>query len=146
MEIWIQEAAKTGAKILTGGTRNGAFVSPTILTNVAATCQLNCEEVFGPVCVIHTFDKLSEVIKSINSSRYGLQAGIFTSNINQINYTFENLHVGGVVVNDVPSARVDSMPYGGIKDSGVGREGIVYAMEEMSEMKVILMKNTGYTE
>jgi acyl-CoA reductase-like NAD-dependent aldehyde dehydrogenase len=140
---WVDEAVNKGGKILLGGKRDAAFMEATILENVSADTQLSCQEAFGPICVLHKFSDFKQVCNTINESVYGLQAGIFTKDINKAFYAFNNLHVGGVVINEVPSARVDSMPYGGIKDSGFGREGIKYAMEEMSEMKVMLMKNMG---
>jgi len=142
LEVWIKEAINKGAKILVGGVRDNAFMSATILENVSRDTQLYCQEAFGPICILHKFSNFKEVCDKINNeSIYGLQAGIFTKDINKAFYAYENLHVGGVVINDVPSARVDSMPYGGIKESGFGREGIKYAMDEMTEFKIMLMKN-----
>eukprot|EP01126_Amoeba_proteus_P061471 TRINITY_DN8254_c0_g3_i8.p1 TRINITY_DN8254_c0_g3~~TRINITY_DN8254_c0_g3_i8.p1 ORF type:complete len:421 (+),score=73.93 TRINITY_DN8254_c0_g3_i8:411-1673(+) len=146
IERWIKEAEERGAKILCGGTRSGSFIPPTILTDVPTSTTVYCEEVFGPVCIVSAYSSLASVCSEINTSKYGLQAGIFTCNISQANYVYDALHVGGVVINDIPSARVDAMPYGGIKDSGVGREGVTYAMDEFTEMKVMLMKQTPYKE
>jgi len=140
---WVAEAVSKGAKVLIGGKRDDAFMHATILEDVPGDANLSCQEAFGPICVLHKFSDFKQVCNTINKSIYGLQAGVFTKDINKAFYAFNNLHVGGVVINEVPSARVDSMPYGGIKDSGFGREGIKYAMEEMTEMKVMLMKNMG---
>lgn len=143
LEHWVNEAVSRGGKILSGGKKQAAFMPATILEDVPEDTQLTCQEAFGPICTIHKFTDFKQVCQTVNGGIYGLQAGIFTKDINKAFYAFENLHVGGVVINEVPSARVDSMPYGGIKDSGFGREGIKYAMDDMSEIKVLLMKNLG---
>lgn len=141
VEKWISEATQAGAKILLGGKRKGTFVEPTIFTNTNTGMRVNAEEVFGPVVCIEKIKNVEEGIVRINDSRYGLQCGIFTNNIDELNECFERLHVGGVILNDVPTFRVDHMPYGGIKDSGLGREGVKYAIQDMLEPK-ILVKNT----
>lgn len=143
IESWIHDAAEKGAKVIYGGHRNGSFIEPTILSNVDNTSTLYQEEVFGPVVFIQTFSTFEEAIDKVNHSAYGLQAGVFTNDLNKSFYSFNNLEVGGVVINDVPSVRVDSQPYGGIKESGFGREGIKYAIEEMTEPKVMLLRNIG---
>lgn len=143
IETWLQEAKDKGSKVLTGGTCNGNLVEPTILEHVDISTSLCQEEVFGPVMFVEKIKSFGEGIDLINNSKYGLQAGIFTSDLNKTFYAFNQLEVGGVVVNDVPSVRVDSQPYGGIKESGFGREGVRYAIEEMSEIKVMLLKNIG---
>ncbi len=138
VENWILEAEKSGAKILCGRKRDGSFVEPTIITNTNTKMKVNAEEVFGPVVIIEKCKNHEEGIFMINDSRFGLQAGIFTKDKNVIDYAFKNLEVGGVIVNDVPTFRVDNMPYGGVKDSGLGREGIKYAMEDYWEKKVLV--------
>lgn len=132
---WIKEAVDQGAKILCGGNREEKLVYPTIMQNVPLSCPLSGQEAFGPVVNIETVRSNDEAIQKINSTRYGLQAGIFTNNQKFIFDAFEQLDVGGVIVNDVPTFRVDNMPYGGVKDSGFGREGLRYTMEEMTELK-----------
>ncbi|MCS6983837.1 MAG: aldehyde dehydrogenase family protein [Leptospiraceae bacterium] len=139
IESWIQKAQEKGARLLCGGKRQGSFLEPTLLENVPPDEPLVCEEAFGPVAVIEPFNNLEEAISKVNQSRYGLQAGIFTEKISEALYAWKNLVVGGVVVNDVPSFRVDNMPYGGVKDSGFGREGIRYAMEEMTEIRLMVL-------
>ncbi len=135
---WIQEASSNGAKILTGGKREGRFVHPTVLTNTDPSMKVNCEEVFGPVVTLERFSTFEEALDIVNDSRYGLQAGVFTKSQPKIDHAFKTLEVGGVVVNDVPAFRVDHMPYGGVKDSGFGREGLKYAIQEMTEPRVLI--------
>jgi glyceraldehyde-3-phosphate dehydrogenase (NADP+) len=135
---WILEAEKSGARILCGGKRDGNFVEATILTNTNTKMKVNAEEVFGPVVIVEKCKNHEEGIFMINDSRFGLQTGLFTHDKKVIDYAFENLEVGGVIVNDVPTFRVDNMPYGGIKDSGLGREGIKYAMEDYWEKKILV--------
>jgi len=138
VENWIIEAEQMGAKILSGGKRDGNFVEPTILTQTTTKMKVNAEEVFGPVVIIEKCKNHEEGIFMINDSRFGLQAGIFTRDKKIMDYAFENLEVGGVILNDVPTFRVDNMPYGGVKDSGLGREGIKYAMEDYWERKILV--------
>jgi acyl-CoA reductase-like NAD-dependent aldehyde dehydrogenase len=140
VEEWINEAASGGAQLLCGGKRimNGRGIEPTVLTNTSPQQRVNCEEIFGPVVTVEPYGTFDEVLQRVNDSRYGLQAGIFTKSEKYIARAFEELEVGGVIVNDVPTYRSDQMPYGGIKDSGLGREGVRYAMEEMMEMKVLV--------
>jgi acyl-CoA reductase-like NAD-dependent aldehyde dehydrogenase len=138
-EEWIREAVADGARVLTGGTRQGAVLQPTILAGVKSTSRVSCQEVFAPVVTVDRFSSLDEAIASVNLSDYGLQAGIFTDSTSDIFRAFRDLEVGGVVVNDASSYRADHMPYGGVKDSGNGREGIKYAMEEMTEMKLLAL-------
>jgi len=143
VELWIKEATDGGAKLLLGGKRSVTVIEPTIVENVPVKCNLNVGEVFGPVFTLTKFKNFKEAIQMSNDSVYGLQTGIFTDNINKAFYAFENLEVGGVVIGDIPSTRIDTQPYGGIKDSGVGREGIKYAMDDFSEIKVMLLKDVG---
>eukprot|EP01124_Arcella_intermedia_P015600 TRINITY_DN2214_c0_g1_i1.p1 TRINITY_DN2214_c0_g1~~TRINITY_DN2214_c0_g1_i1.p1 ORF type:complete len:484 (+),score=80.66 TRINITY_DN2214_c0_g1_i1:61-1512(+) len=143
LERWVQEAQSQGAKVLLGGKRSGAFFEPTIMSDVPPNCHISCEEAFGPVCVLEKYSDFRAVIDKVNTSQYGLQTGIFTKDLHKAFYAYDNLDVGGVVINDVPSVRVDAMPYGGVKDSGLGREGITYAMEDMSEIRVMVLKDVG---
>jgi glyceraldehyde-3-phosphate dehydrogenase (NADP+) len=140
VENWVNEALKGGAQILTGGKRENSFMPPTVITGTKEFMQVCSAEVFGPVVVIEPADSFAEAIKRINSGRFGLQAGVFTDSINEMNLAFNHLQVGGVIINDVPTFRVDHMPYGGIKDSGSGREGIKYAILDMMEPR-LLVKN-----
>lgn len=138
VELWVNEAAGQGAAILTGGKRNGIFYEPTVLANVKASMKVCSEEIFGPVVTLRKFSSIEMAIKEVNSSKYGLQAGIFSNNFNNIQYAYTHLNVGGVIVNDYPTFRVDNMPYGGVKDSGFGREGIKYAIQEMTEPRLMV--------
>ena len=141
VEEWIKESVEQGAKILYGGNRDGCFVQPTIITNTTQDMKVCAMEVFGPVVVIEPYENFGDAIKFINSSEYGLQAGVFTNQINEMNQAYSKLEVGGVIINDVPTFRVDHMPYGGVKNSGLGREGVKYAIFEMLEPK-LLVKNS----
>ncbi|QDQ00424.1 aldehyde dehydrogenase family protein [Lysinibacillus fusiformis] len=135
---WVHEAAQYGADILTGGTvENGVFL-PTILTNVASTLKVSCQEVFAPIVIINRISSIEEGISAINDSNYGLQAGIFTKNIQTAFTASKQLEVGGVIINDIPTYRVDQMPYGGVKESGTGKEGLKYAIHEMTETKLVV--------
>jgi acyl-CoA reductase-like NAD-dependent aldehyde dehydrogenase len=136
-EQWIREAVALGARMCCGGTREGAVLWPTVLTCVPEGAAVRCNEAFAPVVTVDAFESFDEAIARVNDSRYGLQAGIFTNDFQKILSAFQLLDVGGVVVNDVPTYRIDHMPYGGVKDSGFGREGVRYAMEEMTEMKLL---------
>ena len=138
IEQWIDESVARGARVLCGGTRNGAFIEPAVLTHTKGTDKVNAEEVFGPVVVIEPYKNFAEAIDRVNDSRFGLQAGVFTTDKEKVTYAFDHLEVGGVIVNDVPTFRSDAMPYGGVKDSGLGREGVRYAMAEMSEMRLLV--------
>lgn len=136
-ESWITEAVAAGARILTGGTRTGAVLMPTVLTDVDRAMKVSCMEVFAPVITIERVRDVRTALAHVNDSAYGLQAGIFTRDLRSMLEAFEELEVGGVIVNDVPTYRIDHMPYGGVKGSGFGREGIRYAMEEMTERKLL---------
>ncbi|MEJ2008666.1 MAG: aldehyde dehydrogenase family protein [Acidobacteriota bacterium] len=137
VESWIERACARGARLLTGGTRHGATIEPTVLADVPADDDVCCKEVFGPLVVLHRYSRLDEAIDAVNASEYGLQAGLCTRDISRAFQAARKLRVGGVIVNDVPAFRVDLMPYGGTKMSGVGREGPHYAVEEMTELKLI---------
>lgn len=136
---WIEEAVNSGAKLLTGGGRDGNIIYPAVLTDVKPDQRISCDEVFGPAVHIERYSDFDEVLNTVNNSRYGLQAGVFTKDINRAFKAYQALEVGGVIVNDYPSFRVENMPYGGTKDSGVGREGLRYAIEEMTELKLMLV-------
>jgi len=136
-EDWVKEAVSDGAKVLLGGKRKGSFMEPTVLTNTRQSMKVCCEEVFAPVVSLAAYDSFDETLKEVNSGLYGLQAGIFTRDMARVFRAYEELEVGGVVVGDVPTYRVDNMPYGGVKMSGFGREGVAYAIEEMTEPKLL---------
>ncbi|MEZ5346781.1 MAG: aldehyde dehydrogenase family protein [Pyrinomonadaceae bacterium] len=136
---WVDEAVGAGAKLRCGGGRNGAFLEPTVLTDVDPEMRIVSEEAFAPVAVIERFKTFPDAVAMANQSRYGLQVGVFTENTENIRIASRDLEYGGVIFNDSPTFRVDNMPYGGIKDSGFGREGVKYAMEEMSEIKLIVI-------
>ncbi len=137
VEKWIERAVARGGKLLAGGRRHGAIVEPTVLTNVPADDDVCRKEAFGPLVVIHRYSRIEEAIDDINAGEYGLQAGVCTRDIGKAFQAARKLRVGGVIVNDVPAFRVDLMPYGGTKISGVGREGPHFAIEEMTELKLI---------
>ncbi|MCW5958583.1 MAG: aldehyde dehydrogenase family protein [Pyrinomonadaceae bacterium] len=136
---WVDEAVSNGAKLLTGGELDGAFLQPTVLTGTDPEMRAVSEEIFAPVVVIEKFTDFSEAIDMANHTRFGLQAGVFTGNLGNAQIAAEHLEYGGIMINDVPTFRVDNMPYGGIKDSGFGREGVRYAMEEMSEIRLVVL-------
>jgi len=136
---WIQEAVRGGARLLTGGHRNGSLLEPTVLTGTKPDMKVNCEEVFAPVVTVEPYTEFGAALREINRSAYGLQAGVFVRDAKLIFQAYEELEVGGVVAGDVPSFRIDHMPYGGIKDSGLGREGLRYAIEDMTEIKLLVM-------
>lgn len=138
VEEWVNEAVENGARLICGGKRENAFYPPTILTDTHKDMKVCAMEVFGPVVTLEAYDDFDLAIDYINDSRYGLQAGVFTNSIIEMNKAFDKLEVGGVVINDVPTFRVDHAPYGGIKDSGLGREGVKYAMHDMLEAKILI--------
>lgn len=140
LEGWIRQARDAGARILCGGTRNGAMLEATVMENVPSHCAASAEEAFGPLCVLQAFDDYDAALAEVNNSRYGLQAGVFTRDLYKAHQAWDTLEVGGVVIGDVPSWRVDNMPYGGVKDSGLGREGIRYAIEDMTETRLMVIR------
>jgi acyl-CoA reductase-like NAD-dependent aldehyde dehydrogenase len=137
--LWVDEAVQAGAKLLTGGKHKGGFVEPTVLTNTSPDMRVNCAEVFAPVVTVEPYDDFRSALEQVNHSSFGLQAGVLTNDARLIQLAFEELEVGGVIVGDVPSFRVDQMPYGGIKESGLGREGLRYSIEDMTERKLMVM-------
>jgi glyceraldehyde-3-phosphate dehydrogenase (NADP+) len=141
-EEWINEAIAAGASLRCGGSRNGPFIEPTVLTGARPEQRVNCDEIFAPVVTIEPYDDFAEAVRRVNSSRYGLQAGVFTRDVRLLFHAYDELQVGGVVAGDVPTFRIDHMPYGGVKDSGLGREGLRYAIEEMTEQKILVVNMT----
>ena len=141
VESWIQEATAAGAKLLCGGRRRGDLVEPTVLESVPDRCRVNCDEVFGPVTTLASVPDAEEALRRMADSRYGLQAGLFTKDLGVVLRFWERLPVGGIIVNDVPTFRSDAMPYGGTKDSGIGREGVRCAMEEFTELRTLVLRS-----
>ncbi len=138
-ESWIADALAAGATALTGVGREGALLEPTVLTGTQPGLQVECEEVFAPVVTVRPYDALEDAFAALNDSAYGLQAGVFTRDLRTAWAAFEALEVGGVIVDDIPGFRVDHMPYGGVKASGLGREGVRYAIEEMTELRLLVL-------
>jgi len=136
---WVDEAVAMGAKVLAGGHADGAFFPPTILSDVPLTAQICSNEAFAPVVVAIPFRELDEAIAGVNDSMFGLQTGVFTNDLAGAWRAFGELEVGGVMINDVPTYRIDHMPYGGVKDSGLGREGLRYAMDDMTEIRIMVL-------
>lgn len=134
---WIDEAVAGGARMLCGGKRSGAMLEPAVLTGTKPEQRVNCMELFAPALSVEPYEDVFEAMRQVNSSEYGLQAGLFTNDMTLAFAAYDALHVGGVIINDVPTFRIDHMPYGGVKDSGAGREGIRYAIEEMTERKLL---------
>ena len=141
LESWVQEAVEEGGSLLCGGHREGAMLEATLLEGVPKQINLCTKEAFGPVAILSKFSDFDEALKDVNDSAFGLQAGIFTRDIYKAQRAWEELEVGGVIIGDVPSWRVDNMPYGGVKESGLGREGIRFAMEDMTEIRLLVIRN-----
>lgn len=139
VENWVQEAISEGGKVLIGGKRERSLFQPTVLTSVKPDMKVSCREVFAPLVVMTKYRDIEDAIAWVDNSIYGLQAGLFTKDIKSIFKAFEEIEVGGVIANDIPSYRVDHMPYGGVKNSGVGREGPRYAIEDMTEMRLLVL-------
>jgi glyceraldehyde-3-phosphate dehydrogenase (NADP+) len=139
VENWIGEAVAEGARVLLGGKRMGSIVEATVLSNVKPEMKVSCREVFGPVVTVTPYRDLDEAIAAMNQSDYGLQAGVFTRDVNKIFHAFRHLEVGAVLANEIPTFRADHMPYGGVKDSGLGREGIKAAIEDMTEPRLLVL-------
>jgi glyceraldehyde-3-phosphate dehydrogenase (NADP+) len=138
-ENWIKEAIEQGAKILCGGKRDGTKLEATILTKTNPEMKVEKNEVFAPVVTLTPFEKFEKAVEMVNNSVYGLQAGVFSNNLKHIKHAFKELEVGGVIINNTPTFRVDQMPYGGVKNSGFGREGVRYSIEEMTELKLLVI-------
>ncbi len=141
IEEWVEDARSAGARVLLGGkikSKENNLFEPTLLTNTESDMKVCSEEVFGPVAVVEKVENFDAGIKAVNDSKYGLQAGVFTNRLDHFKKAFEELEVGGMMINNIPGFRIDHMPYGGVKDSGLGREGITYAMDEMTEMRLLV--------
>ena len=141
LKSWIDRAVESGATLLCGGNRNGAMLEATLLTNVPKNEDICTKEAFGPVAVISKFSDFNAAIEEVNNSIFGLQAGVFTRDLYRAQTAWDRLDVGGVIIGDVPSWRADQMPYGGVKESGLGREGIKYAMEDMTEIRLMVIRD-----
>ncbi|RJP76628.1 MAG: aldehyde dehydrogenase family protein [Candidatus Zixiibacteriota bacterium] len=141
-EEWVGRAVQAGARLLCGGGRRGNFFEPTILAGVPEDQPVSCQEVFAPVTVVHRYADFDAALEAVNASDYGLQAGLFTRDLSRIMAAFHRLEMGGVVVGDVPTFRADNYPYGGSKASGLGREGVRYAVEEMTELRTLVLPNS----
>ena len=138
-ERWVREAEEMGGKVLVGGRADGSFFPPTVLTDTPPTAQVCSNEAFAPLVVVFPFDDFGEAIKAVNDSFYGLQSGVFTNDLGHSWQAFNELEVGGVIINDIPTYRIDHMPYGGVKDSGLGREGLRWAIEDMTEIRLMVV-------
>jgi glyceraldehyde-3-phosphate dehydrogenase (NADP+) len=139
VETWVNEAIQQGAKLIVGGKRNGSFYEATILTNTTSAMKVSGEEIFGPVICVEKYDEtIEDAVKKLNDTKFGLQCGVFTNSISELDHCFETIEVGGIIHNDVPTIRFDQMPYGGIKESGLGREGVKYAIMDMLEPKILV--------
>jgi acyl-CoA reductase-like NAD-dependent aldehyde dehydrogenase len=141
-EEWVEEALASGARLVYGGKREGAMFEPTILENVKPELRISCREAFAPVVVVSPYENFDDALGHVNDSIYGLQAGVFTNDMKKAFRAYEVLDVGGVILNDIPTFRIDHMPYGGVKESGFGREGLKYAIEEMTELKLLAINLT----
>ncbi len=139
VELWVNEARQGGAEVLTGGTRSGSLWLPTVLASLQPTMRVSCQEVFAPLVGLYRYTDVRAAIAAVDDSEFGLQAGLFTNDLNVIQAAFDEIEVGGLMVNDVSTFRIDHMPYGGVKQSGAGREGLRYAIEEMSELKLLTL-------
>ena len=136
---WVQEAVRGGARLLCGGKRKGSMMEPAVLTGTKPDMKVNCQEVFAPIVTVEPYNDFDSALREINNSAFGLQAGLFTRDAKLIFQAYEELELGGLIAGDVPTFRIDHMPYGGVKDSGLGREGLRYAIEEMTEPKLLVM-------
>jgi aldehyde dehydrogenase (NAD+) len=141
ISAWVDEAVQQGAEVLTGGTRDDPFYLPTVLSKTSSEMKVRCEEIFGPVTTVSPYQTFEDALAEVNNSKYGLQAGVFTNDVNRAFQAHRELEVGGVVLNDVSAFRADQMPYGGSKDSGFGREGLRFAMEEMTEPRILVLSH-----
>ncbi|MFN8653399.1 MAG: aldehyde dehydrogenase family protein [Gemmatimonadales bacterium] len=142
VESWTREAVAAGATVLLASRRQGNVLTPGLLANVPRDAKVSCKEIFGPVSIVAPYTDWADAMTQVNDSDFGLQAGVFTRDVNRIFQAFSGLEVGGVIANDFPTLRVDNYPYGGVKDSGFGREGVRYAMEEMSEPRMLALNLT----
>jgi acyl-CoA reductase-like NAD-dependent aldehyde dehydrogenase len=136
---WVGEATRSGAKVQHGGKADGLVIQPTLLTDTTPDMNVEREEIFGPVVLVKPYDTFEGAVDSVNATDYGLQAGIFTRDVSRALGAFGEVHVGGLMINDVPIFRVDNMPFGGLKLSGVGKEGTRYAIESMTELRLLVL-------
>jgi acyl-CoA reductase-like NAD-dependent aldehyde dehydrogenase len=143
LERWIAAARESGGRVLCGGNRKGALLEATLLEDVPKHAELVCKEAFGPVAVLSRFRDFDAALAEVNDSAFGLQAGVFTRDLYKALRAWDVLEVGGVLIGDVPSWRVDNMPYGGVKDSGLGREGVRFAIEDMTEIRLLVVRTPG---
>jgi acyl-CoA reductase-like NAD-dependent aldehyde dehydrogenase len=141
VSAWVDEAVQTGAEVLAGGKREDPMYRPTVLSRTKPDMKVRCEEIFGPVITVGTYDDFDDAIAEVNNSQYGLQAGVFSRSVDRLFAAWRDIEVGGVIGNDVSAVRADQMPYGGTKESGTGREGLRYAMDEMSETKILVLSH-----
>jgi acyl-CoA reductase-like NAD-dependent aldehyde dehydrogenase len=140
LDAWIREAVAAGGRLLCGGKRDGALLEATLLEDVPGDQRVVCAEAFGPVAVLSSYRDFDEALRQVNDSVFGLQAGVFTRDLYKAQKAWDELEVGGVVIGDVPSWRVDHMPYGGVKESGLGREGVRFAIEDMTEIRMLVVR------
>jgi NAD-dependent aldehyde dehydrogenases len=140
---WLEEAKAAGAAVLTGGEHDGNLWEPTVLTNIRDDLRVSCDEVFAPLVGLTPFEDIGAAIDAAGRSEFGLQGGLFTNDMRVVDAAFDRIDVGGLMVNDVSTFRIDHMPYGGVKSSGFGREGLRYAIEEMTEQKLLTFNNRG---
>lgn len=136
----------SGSELLCGGTRERALLAPTLLKAVPCDQKLQREEAFGPVAILDTFSDFSDALRQVNDSAYGIHAGVFTPRVDHAFQAWDDLEVGGVLINEIPSWRVDNLPYGGVKDSGLGREGVAYAIEDMTEIRSLIFRRIPKSE
>ncbi|HEY4633683.1 MAG TPA: aldehyde dehydrogenase family protein, partial [Candidatus Limnocylindrales bacterium] len=136
---WVDEAVALGGEVMLGGTAEGAYFPPTVLANVPLHAQVCSNEAFAPLVVVFRFSDLREAVHAVNDSSFGLQAGVFTNDLGHAWHSFNELEVGGVIVNDIPTYRIDHMPYGGVKESGLGREGLRFSIEDMTEIRILVL-------
>jgi acyl-CoA reductase-like NAD-dependent aldehyde dehydrogenase len=139
-EAWVKEAVKEGAKVLVGGKREGRVLQPTVLANVRTEMKVMCQEAFAPLVSIYEYEKFEDAVAMVDDSPYGLQAGVYTNDLKKAMYAVDRINVGGVMINDTSIFRVDHMPYGGNKLSGLGREGVRFTCEEMTSIKMVMIK------
>jgi acyl-CoA reductase-like NAD-dependent aldehyde dehydrogenase len=139
-EAWVKEAVKEGAKVLVGGKREGRVMQPTVLVNVRSEMKVMCQEAFAPLVSIYEYESFEDAVAMVDDSPFGLQAGVYTNDLKKAMYAVDRINVGGVMINDTSIFRVDHMPYGGNKLSGLGREGVRFACEEMTSIKMVMIK------
>ena len=142
LEQWISEATRAGANVLCGGGRRGTVLDPTVVGNVSPDMRICSEEAFGPIVTVSRYGTFDEAVRALNQSDFGLQAGVFTRDVKKIFQAFRDLEVGTLLANEIPTFRADHMPYGGVKDSGIGREGLRYAIQELTEPKLLVINTS----